>query len=120
MIMFVNWAARSTFDISRKPTWTAPRPFVPGFPVVAGPELLLTENRLLPVRVRPDGFEKLANVRIGPAVTVEPTVHDTCPFWAMVKLVAPAGTVTAGTTVMPVAAWISLPVLSIVKLPSRV
>ena len=35
-------------------------------------------------------------------------------------IVAPAGSVIAGTTVMPVAAWISFPVLSIEKLPSRV
>ena len=55
--------------------------------------MLLAWNRLFPIRVRPPGFVKFASVRIGPAVTVAPTVQETCPFWAIVKFVAPAGTV---------------------------
>ena len=55
MIMFVNCVERSTFDISRKPDWIVPLPPAPGAPTTAGPELLLTCQRLLPDRDKSSG-----------------------------------------------------------------
>ena len=45
-----------TFDASRKPWEIRPRPFAPGVPMSAAPELALATNRLSPAACSPEGL----------------------------------------------------------------
>src|SRR3954471_20466463 len=94
VIMLVNVDARSTLDISIAPACVAPRPLVPGVPVVFGPELDEVIHSLPPWRSRPDEFANVASARRYGVTRVWDTgsIHETPPVWSMATPVAPVGT----------------------------
>ena len=50
----------STFEASRKPLRSVPKPSVPGLPSMGGPEAADSTNRLPPTCLRPSGLMKVA------------------------------------------------------------
>ncbi len=92
---------------------------MPGAPTSAVPELAVGWNRLPPTAGRPDGLANEAVVTWPMFFTAPLTVALTVPLAAMVRSLAPAGTVTRGWSSSPPGRPMR-PLASTWRLPARV